>query len=90
MMADRLCGGCKHYGGLNMKANAYLDREDIPPLGGYWCWAEREYLVDTRVECAFFDPVIPLGTICTHPNMIEDNGQYNCPDCELEWEESEY
>lgn len=67
-----------------------------PALGGYWCWAMKRYMVDTKVECEFFAAVVPEGAMCTHPNMYECHpatadrpgcGHFYCPDCGLTWDD---
>jgi len=61
----------------------------IPPLGGYWCFAEKRYLVDTRVECPLFAELVPPGAMCTHPMMNECHlgcGHFYCPGCGLTWD----
>lgn len=60
----------------------------IPPYGGYWCFAERRYILDTKVECPLFITIIPAGAACDHLNMDECHlncGHWCCPDCGLTW-----
>lgn len=76
------CHNCRSFGGLNMDA--------IPPLGGYWCFAMKRYMVDTKAECPFFQEMIPEGATCTHPDMTECHpgcGHFYCPDCGLTWDD---
>jgi hypothetical protein len=76
-MSKEICYSCRHFGGLDMKA--------IPPLGGYLCLKQKQYIVDIPIECSLYSPIIPDEATCDHLNMEEIDGELYCPDCEFSY-----